>query len=78
MLTQTEQRHEKTLHLRDPIPGATYRVIAELTEGLTENPDLLDRQEFDMILEFRNPEANEPGFGMGVDWDRFQQVQSQG
>lgn len=69
MMAQTEQRIETTLHLRTPRPGATYRVVAELTDGISEKPALLERQEFDLILEFRDAEAGEPGFGMGVDWD---------
>ena len=71
LLAQTDQRVETTLHLRDAIPHATYRVIADLTVGINERPTLRDRQEFDMVLEFRNPDANEPGFGMGVDWDEL-------
>ena len=70
LLTHDEQRVERTLHLRAPVPHATYRVIAELTLGMTDDPELLERQEFDMTLEFRNPERNEPGFGMGVDWNK--------
>ncbi|MEZ4707608.1 MAG: hypothetical protein R3A44_10400 [Caldilineaceae bacterium] len=77
MLAQSDQRLEKTLHMRNPQPGATYRVIAELTLGLNQAPELLDRQEFDMVLEFRNPDAKEPGFGMGVDWTAFQSDSTQ-
>ena len=73
LLTQNEQRHEKTLHMRDPVPGATYRVVAEMTLGIEEPIEQLDRHEFDMILEFRNPEAKEPGFGFGVDWEQLQE-----
>ena len=69
MMARSEQRVETTLHLRNPQPGATYRVVAELTEGISDKPTPLDRQEFDLILEFRDPEAGEPGFGIGVDWD---------
>jgi len=58
--------------LRDPRPGATYQVVATLTLGLSETPELLDRQTFELVLEFRNPDKKEPGFGMGVDWDRGQ------
>ena len=68
LMAQSEQRVETTLHLRDPRPGATYRVVAELTIGINEHPEVRDVQEFDMVLEFRNPEANEAGFGMGVAW----------
>ncbi len=71
MRARGEQRAETTLHLRQPIPGATYRVIALLTEGMSETPQELDRQEFDLVLEFRDPERGQAGFGMGVDWDEL-------
>ena len=64
------QRFETTLHMRNPVPGAHYRVVGELTLGLNKEPELLDRQEFDLLLEFRDAEASEPGFGFGVDWDK--------
>ncbi len=67
MMARSEQRIETTLHLRNPSPGATYRIVAELTDGISDKPAMLDRQEFDLVLEFRDPEANEPGFGIGVD-----------
>ncbi len=63
------QRVETTLHMRNPVPGATYHVIAELSEGLSTDAESLDLQEFDMVLEFRDAESKEPGFGVGVDWD---------
>ncbi len=63
------QKVETTLHMRKPVPGATYRVVAELSDGLSTEAQVLDRQEFDLILEFRDAERREPGFGMGVDWD---------
>ena len=69
MMAQADQRVETTLHLRDSVPGASYHVVAELTSGISEHPEVRDVQKFDMVLEFRNPDANEPGFGMGVDWD---------
>jgi hypothetical protein len=69
MLAQDEQRGETTLHLREPVPGATYRVLALLTLGISDRPELIEQQEFDLLLEFRNPETGEPGFGYGVDWD---------
>ena len=72
LMAQTDQRIETTLHLRDGIPHATYRVIAEMTVGINEQPALRDRQEFDLVLAFRDPERNEAGFGMGVDWDQLQ------
>ncbi len=72
MMSRREQRAETTIHLRNPIPGAVYRVSARLTQGVADTLQELDRQEFDLVLEFRNPEAREPGFGMGVDWDAWQ------
>lgn len=71
MLAQTEQRGETTLHLREPVPGATYRVVALLTLGISDQPELIEQQEFDLVLEFRNPNAGEPGFGYGVNWDEL-------
>lgn len=71
MLAQNEQRGETTLHLREPVAGATYRVVALLTKGIADKPELIEQQEFDLVLEFRNPEAGEPGFGYGVDWDEL-------
>jgi hypothetical protein len=68
MMAHGEQRAETTLHLRTPIPNAIYHVVAQLSLGISEHPQLLDRQEFDLTLEFRNPETAEPGFGFGVDW----------
>jgi hypothetical protein len=68
------QKIETTLHMRRPVPGANYRVVAELTIGLDKEPEPLDRQEFDLVLEFRDPERNEPGFGIGVDWDSLRNV----
>ena len=73
LLSQSDQRIETTFHLRDGVAGAIYQVLAELTLGISENPEHLDHQEFEMCLEFRNPERNEPGFGMGVDWQALQQ-----
>lgn len=71
LMALTDRRMETTLHLRDPMPGAVYRVIAELTVGINERPEVRDVQSFDMMLEFRNPDANEAGFGMGVAWDEL-------
>ena len=73
LLAQTDQKIDRTIHMRDPIPGATYKVVAELTYGISETPELLERQEFDLILEFRNPDDRQPGFGYGVNWEEFQQ-----
>jgi hypothetical protein len=71
MMARTEQRIETTLHLRDPQPGAHYGVVAILTQGLGDEAEELDRREFDLLLEFRNPEKREAGFGIGVDWNEF-------
>ncbi len=71
MMARADPRIETTLHMRNPQPGATYRVVAILTVGISDEPEVVDRQEFDMTLEFRNPEAKEPGFGIGVDWDKL-------
>jgi hypothetical protein len=69
MMAHAESRAETTLHLRKQTPGATYRVVVEMTMGIGEEARLLDRHEFDLLLEFRNPDTGEPGFGFGVDWD---------
>lgn len=69
MMAHSEQRAETTLHLREARPGAVYRVVAELTRGLGAEATALDRHEFELTLEFRNPDAGDPGFGFGVDWD---------
>lgn len=73
LMAHAEQRIETTLHLRNPIPGETYHVVAELTLGLAEHPELVERREFDLLLEFRNPDKKEPGFGVGVDWAQLHQ-----
>ena len=72
-MAHAEQRLETTLHLRHPRPGTRYHVVAALTVDLSEQPQSVDRQEFDLILEFRDPNKKEPGFGMGVDWDQVAQ-----
>lgn len=69
LMNHAEQRAETTLHLRNPVAGQTYVVIVELTRGLGDAVELIDRQQFELALVFRNPEAGEPGFGFGVDWD---------
>jgi hypothetical protein len=69
MMEHAEQRAETTLHLRNPQPGTTYKVVAELTQGIGDQARVLDRHEFEMVLEFRNPDTGEQGFGFGVDWD---------
>jgi hypothetical protein len=76
MMFHAEPRAETTLHLHNPIPGETYRVVAELTLGMGEEPELVERQEFDLLLEFRNPDAGDPGFGFGVDWEELRRKQS--
>ncbi len=69
MLEHAEARAETTLHVRNPTPGGRYQVVAEMTVGLGDQVKLLDRHEFELLLEFRNPEQGDPGFGFGVDWD---------
>jgi hypothetical protein len=71
MMARTEQRIETTLHMREPVPGMIYRVLALLTTGMGDATEELDRREFDMALEFRNPDKREPGFGVGVDWEEL-------
>jgi hypothetical protein len=73
MMARTDQRIETTLHMRDPIPGTIYRVLAVLSLGMGDEAEELDRREFDLTLEFRNPDKREPGFGVGVDWNEFGQ-----
>ena len=69
LMAHAEQRAETTLHMRNPVAGQSYPVIVELTRGLGDAVEWIDRQQFELTLEFRNPEAGEPGFGFGVDWD---------
>ena len=69
MMSHAEQRAETTLHIRNGEPGETYRVVCELTMGIGETPELVQHEEFDMVLEFRNPDSGDAGFGFGVDWD---------
>ena len=69
MMANAEQRAETTLHVRNPQPGATYHVVIDLTLGISESPALIELREFDLLLEFRNPDTGDPGFGFGVDWD---------
>ena len=73
MMARTEQRVETTLHMRNPVAGTTYRVHAVLSKGMGDAAEELDRREFDLTLEFRNPEKREPGFGVGVDWNEYSQ-----
>lgn len=75
LMAQTEQRVETTLHLRDPQPGATYRCVVILSEGMGETLNELERREFDLLLTFRNPDRGEAGFGFGVDWDEIARKQ---
>lgn len=76
MMEHAEVRAETTLHMRNPSAGTTYRVIVEMTQGLGDQARLLDRHEFDLLLEFRNPDAGEPGFGFGVDWEEVKRKAS--
>jgi hypothetical protein len=73
MMARTEQRIETTLHMREPVAGTIYRVVAALSTGMGDRAEVLDRREFDMMLEFRNPEKREAGFGVGVDWNELSQ-----
>jgi hypothetical protein len=73
MMARTEQRIETTLHIREGVPGTIYRVFAILSKGIGDAAEELDRREFDMTLEFRNPEKKEAGFGVGVDWNELGQ-----
>jgi hypothetical protein len=57
--------------MRNAEPGTIYRVFATLSVGMGEEAEVLDRREFDMTLEFRDPEKREPGFGIGVDWNEL-------
>jgi hypothetical protein len=77
LMSRTDQRIETTLHLRDPQPGTIYRVHAQLTEGLGDAAVELDRREFDLVLEFRDPDKREAGFGIGVDWNELRQGDAQ-
>jgi hypothetical protein len=69
LMADAEARAETTLHLHTPIPGATYGVAVEMTQGVGDAQKVIERHTFDLILEFRNPNTGEPGFGFGVDWD---------
>ena len=40
-----------------------------------DKPELIERQEFDLTLEFRNPDAGDAGFGFGVDWEEMRRKQ---
>ena len=71
MMAHAETRAETTLHLHKPLPGASYCVAVEMTQGVGDAQQVLDRHTFDLQLEFRNPDAGEPGFGFGVDWDEI-------
>jgi hypothetical protein len=48
-------------------------VHATLSIGIGDAVEVLDQREFDMTLEFRNPEKREAGFGVGVDWNELGQ-----
>jgi len=63
LIAHGENKVNSTLHLRNIVPGATYRVLAELSLGMGQTPEILDHQEFDMVLEFRDPEEGQSGFG---------------
>lgn len=67
LIAHNENKVNSTLHLRNPVPGVTYRVMAELSLGMGAEQEVLDHQEFDMVLEFRDPEQGQQGFGFGFD-----------
>ena len=75
MMAHADRRGETTLHVRNHQPGESYHVVAELSRGLSDAPEIIDRQEFDMLLEFRDPDRGDPGFGMGVDWSELKDDQ---
>ena len=66
LLAQTDTRLNNTLHLKNPVlPDESYRVQALLSVGLSKDAKPVDLQTFDLTLTFRDPEAGEPGFGIG-------------
>lgn len=77
MMAHAEQRAETTLHIRNGRPGDSYRVVATLSRGLSSDPEIIERKEFELQLVFRNPDAGEPGFGFGVDWDEVRRKRAE-
>lgn len=73
LIAHAENKINSTLHLRKPEPGVTYRVLAELSLGMGETVEVLDHREFDMVLEFRDPEEGQRGFGFGFAQDHDEQ-----
>jgi hypothetical protein len=67
LLAQTDTKLNNTFHLKDPIPDGRYRMIAELSVGFNAEAKVVDHQEFDLTLEFRDPESGQRGFGVGLD-----------
>lgn len=63
LIAHGETKVDSTLHLRNPVPGAVYSCVAEMTVGAGPDLRTLDRKEFDLILEFRDPEEGQAGFG---------------
>jgi hypothetical protein len=75
LLAQTDPKLNNTFHLKEPIErGATYRMEADLSLGFGPNQEIVEQHTFDVVLEFRNPEAGEVGFGIGLD-DLFMEDQ---
>jgi hypothetical protein len=75
LLAQSDAKLNNTLHLKDPIlAGATYQMEADLSVGFGQDMEAADHQAFDLVLEFRNPETGEAGFGIGLD-DLFSEDQ---
>lgn len=66
LIAHAETKVDSTLHLRSPQPGATYHCVAEMSVGSGADLRTLDRQEFDLLLEFRDPEQGQPGFGYQI------------
>jgi hypothetical protein len=68
LLAQTDTKLNHTFHVKEPIqPGAAYWMTAELSTGFGEQTKVLDHQEFEVLLEFRDVEAGQPGFGIGLE-----------
>jgi hypothetical protein len=68
LLAQTDTKLNHTFHVKEPIqPGAAYWMAAELSTGFGEQTKVLDHQEFEVLLEFRDVEARQPGFGIGLE-----------
>jgi hypothetical protein len=68
LLAQTDTKLNNTFHLKEPIEaGGVYTMVAELSLGFGDETQVVDHREFDVVLEFRNPEAGDAGFGVGLE-----------